>query len=244
MRTIGHGVSFLVLGGMSACSFPTTTELRVRDPGQVSVEVNTPDGHRVILAPGREPEEVTLPRTEPPYLGDVLYEASAIRDTSGAITLRCDACLNVPLQHIVSRDGVATLETPARALPPPISWTNDTLRIPLAYPYYVAGSRSPRGPYTAFRYDLVVPRSSLVDVTRRRPDKHDEGWVYLLAMGIPLTALSVFLYAHMATTTVGSAGWLGEFFGAEFSTLFGLVSDVAGIVELASERGYERRFVP
>src|SRR5450631_2398836 len=97
-------LSLLALPALPACTVPKT-EVRVRDPGDVTLEADTPNGPTEILPRGRKPIEAVLPRTEPPYLGTALFEAHPIRTSLGGIVLRCDACVGFPLQKVLGDDG-------------------------------------------------------------------------------------------------------------------------------------------
>src|SRR5262249_1709510 len=147
------------------------------------------------------------PRSTPPYGTTVLFEASAIRDEQGAVTMRCDACLRVPLVRLLP-PGEGTLTLWAHSLPgdlPQLVWTPEALRVRTAYPYFEHGGRYLHGPYLAFHYDLVVPRDALVEVRKKREDEHGLGWI-LLAIGAAATAGSIALIDDAAHGPHASAG--------------------------------------
>jgi hypothetical protein len=207
---VSTSVAPLALALASGCTPEAWTEVRVREPAAASVEIDTPHGRQVVLPPGREPAENTLPRTMPPYGPDALYEASAIREESGAVTMRCDACPQAPLARVVpgGADVLLTTRTLRNDGPVTVRWERDALRMSFAYPYYVHGGRHLQGPYTAFRYDVVLPKDAVVEVREKREDLHAPGWV-VLAAGVGVTALSVLLL------DLGAKGFHGKSASAE-----------------------------
>ncbi len=211
---------FLALAGAiaacsTACAPAESLTITVRDPGAVAIEAPVGGGQSVeILAPGRSTAEVAFPRSEPPYRGAVLHEAFALRGVDGTIALRCDRCMNAPVQRVVDGDEVirvaafgtsSKMSEPGKsaafleqAEAPIVTWTGDRLRVRLTQPYFVPAGKTLRGPYPAFEYDVVVRRDALVDVRHRREDLHAPGWGAVL-VGVPLTALSAVLLAVGAT---------------------------------------------
>ena len=246
MRALAGAILFV-----TACGSQERYEIHVRDPSDASIEIETPQGSEVLLPPGSTAEERTVPRTTPPYGTTVLFEASAMRDERGAITMRCDACLDVPLVRLMP-PGEGTLTIPAHELPddlPQLAWTPDALRVRMAYPYYRSYGRTSLGPYLAFRYDLVIPRDTLVEVREKREDVHGVGWLALL-IGGALTAGSIALIDDgMHGVASGSSNHalalpVLELVGGILLALPALGLDIAGIACVAAPGGYDVRLGP
>jgi hypothetical protein len=243
-------VLVLAVFALAGCTPAETYELHVRDSSAASVEFETATGMQVLLPPGRTVEERTLPRTSPPYGTTALFEASAIRDAHGAITMRCDACLDVPLVHLVPpEEGTTTLI--AHTLPgdmPDLVWTPESLRVRLAYPYFQHERRYTHGPFVAFRYDLVVPRDALVEVRKKREDLHGRGWIYLL-IGALMSAGSTALIVDGANRfpppgNHDATGPLFEIVGGILLITPSVVLDIAGLAYIAAPGGYDERIGP
>lgn len=249
-----------------ACQPAETIAITVRDPSAVTIEAQVLGNRAVeILPAGRAATEVTFPRSEPPYRGAVLFEASVLRREDGSISMRCDACLKAPALQVVDRNGVtlvaAKVAPPGTpAIPaekyvvqpelPRLMWTNDQLRVGLTQPYWVSSGKSLLGPYPAFEYRMVIPREVLVDARFRREDLKSAGWGMLL-VGVPLTALAT------ALLVVGGKGLFNQPPGPKPSAwpvlawgggcLLGplaLVADAFAIGFLASAPPVDRSLVP
>jgi hypothetical protein len=242
-----HALVLAVLA-TAGCSPREWVEVQLRDPSAATVEIETPEGPKVVLPPGRDPVEVTLPRTAPPYGKDVLFEASALRDANGGITMRCDACLQAPLVRVVPAEGdtISTASVP-NAGPVTLAYAGDALRMRLAYPYWVAlGRNTTRGPFAAFRYDVVIPKDAVAEAREKREDLHGPGWVTLL-VGAVVTAGSIVLI------DVGARGFHdqtapGESIAAVTTGLVlltpGVLLDIFGLSMVLAPAGYDRRVTP
>jgi hypothetical protein len=243
---------FLLTFALTGCMAQESYELRVRDPAAASIQIDTAHGPEVLVAPGKAPEERTLPRTSPPYGSTALFEASAIRDELGGITLRCDACLEVPIVHAIpAGPGVVTLQQ--HTLPgdlPQLAWTPDALHVHLGYPYFSHPGKYLHGPFEAFRYDVVIPREALEEVRKKRENLHPAGWT-MLVIGALLSVGSVALLYDggqgippRSSTSHTSAGTVLEIMGGSLLALPALVLDISGIAYIATPGGYDERIGP
>jgi hypothetical protein len=233
---------------LAGCSPRTWTEVKLRDPSAAAVEIETPHGPEVLLPAGRVAQEITLPRTTPPYGREVLYESSALREEGGAITMRCDACIKAPIVRLVPAGDGATLSTDGlpNAGSVGVAFERDALRMRLAYPYYVPAGRSMHGPYVAFRYDVVVPRDAVMEVREKREDLNGPGWV-VLAVGAALTAGSIALIdlgaqgVHARSAAPESVLGLA---GGILLLMPAAILDLLGIGMVTAPGGYDRRVEP
>jgi hypothetical protein len=179
-------VGFVIALSCAACGDPTvTTTVRVHDPSAVAVQITNEHGEtEVLLPPGREPREVELPRTSPPYEARVLFTASALRRERGTIVLRCDACVGTPTVEAMPSSGQLVLAGTShdeRFVP---EVRGDSLVIHVAYPYQ---PNRRGGPSTAFSVDLVTPTTN-VDELRKKGGDLRGGGLALLITGLVLTA--------------------------------------------------------
>jgi hypothetical protein len=178
----------------AACGDMTvTTTVRVRDPSAVAVQFTNERGEtEVLLPPGREPLEVELPRTSPPYNAHEHFTASALRrGESGAIDLRCDACVGTPRIEALPSSGQLVLAdtTYDKRFVPEVK--GDALLIHVAYPYQ---PNRKGGPSTAFSVDLVTPTTNVAELRQKGGDLRGGG-LTMLIVGLALTATgTVMLY--------------------------------------------------
>jgi hypothetical protein len=239
----------LVIAAAAGCQTPAEWyEVRIRDPSAVSLEIETPHGTKVLLPAGASSAEITVPRTAPPYRGDVLYEASAIREESGAIAMRCDACIRKPLTHLLPADGSMTIQLdPSTAATFRPRWTTDALRLPLAQQYFVpAGRHSVYGPYEAFRYDVVIPRDALVEVRKKREDLRGAGLEELVG-GAVLTAAAAAVMvlgvrgAMSTNETANAWGTIGIVLDANILLPVAVMMDIIGISHSSAPAPYDTK---
>ncbi len=167
-----------------------------------------------------------------------------MRDPSGAITMRCDACTKVPLYHVLPADGhghyfVSRDEDDDSV--PELTWTADELRVGYGYDYYVPSGKTSAGPFTAFRYELAIPRAGVVSIHEHRDDVRGAGLVLLL-IGIPLSVLTVALFDDGAHR--GNAAGVVELVGGGIVVTPALICDLLGLGLATSSAGYDRSLVP
>jgi hypothetical protein len=172
-----------VLPLAAGCYQRSTTELRVRDPGGVTVRVDTPQGQREILPAGRTPADVEIPKTEPPYAGYALFEAHALRRGDGAIRLQCDACLGAPLETVMPPDGhVSYPGAPEDRL----TWNDDTLV--MRFDHFFAGPGRFPTYRVAYSASLVTPLANVVEVRQKVTTDEDD-----LSLGVSILLNVAFL---------------------------------------------------
>jgi hypothetical protein len=154
----------VALSLLPGCAYQTTTtEVRLRDPGMVALQVETPTGTQELLPPGRDALDVELPRTEPPYAGTALFEAHAMRQAgTGAVTLRCDACFGHPLEHVVPVGGLVQYEGAAQER---VQWKDGQMLLSFTQLYLGPGRYARSNP--AYRVWLATPTSNVLEVREK-----------------------------------------------------------------------------
>lgn len=201
----------------TGCTQTLTTEVRLRDPSLVAVRIDTPDGPRDILPAGHDAMDVELPRTEPPYRGTALFEAHAMRDgRTGAITLRCDACLGHPLEHVVPGDGLVTYNGLAQDR---VQWSSGQLS--LAFTHLYSGPGRYVTSNEAYRVWLVTPESNVVQVLEKRTTPS-----YTVSLPVSIALTTIFTAA-----IVGGVVAMASYHSSEGgSSVPGIVALSVGIV--------------
>jgi hypothetical protein len=216
------------------CTQPQT-EVRVRDPGEVALEMDTPSGRAEVLPKSHTPMEAELPRTEPPYLGEALFEAHPIRTQAGGIRLRCDACTGYPLEKALSDDGVMRYDgMPADRL----TWNSERLRMDFVHPFCHPGRYCSQS--GAYRVSLVTDMSNVAEI-RHKEVGTTFGQVLPWTIGV-LAIEGVSVYA-LATSSIASTGWVLGLVGASIFSLPALAMTIFAISTLASPP-YDERVYP
>ncbi|HEY3353429.1 MAG TPA: hypothetical protein VGQ83_09285 [Polyangia bacterium] len=156
----------LALTLLAGCFRLTTTYVRVNDPAAVALAA----GPQEVLPPGREPRVAKLAEGRYWYLLTRLpYEIHAVREPTGAVALRCDACGHAPWP--MTGTAAVLLVDPEGAVRPAFGRARLT-REAIVLPADVTFVRAPRRlqPVVAARPDLIIPWQSVVTARQvRRP---------------------------------------------------------------------------
>ncbi len=206
-----------------------TTEIQVKDPAAVSVRVPSKNGTGAIVLPsGAEPAEVPLPKGEPPYEPGVMFDASAIRRTSGGVTLRCDACVGTPTLVAVPDSGLLTDTVGwSTRLHRIITVHGDTATISrVSYPYLVPAGKTSTS-HTAFVVDVVTPTANIVYARRGGGDTHVGGYVATTMGVLILGAATLVFYDAAHTSSAGNPAVV--YGGGALTALLGLGVVLAGV---------------
>jgi hypothetical protein len=222
------GAVSLLLAG---CLPTPVTAVVLRDPHEVSLEIETPSGKKTLLAARGPSVEVDLPRTVPPWDERLQLTASAIRDGAGGISVRCDACQAVPERQLVPPSGAIVLPGPAARM---VTWQGDELSLRFAYPYDAHFSRRRVAADEAFTVRLVTPTRNVVEVHDKRIAHPREGWWLLGIAGVFVAAAALeFAAATIPGFTSHPDSKSSTAFGAGFLGC-GLALGVDGVVTLAA----------
>jgi hypothetical protein len=209
MATVAGAALFLC-----GCPGTTTTQVLVREPAAVAVEIESSGVPRELL-PARA------------WTGALPGVAYATRAADGSIEVRCASCFGDDAPHGVAYDGGAIIyEGSAREL---LTWRPDALRVRLP----VDSDRSAR-------VTLVVPKNALATVKDWRIADHDLGYA-LLYLGSAV-ALTGSLLGGLAPSSPGTARTALEATGVSLAVL-GLAGMVTGLVYVFSPR-WENQHYP
>jgi hypothetical protein len=215
-----------VVGVVAAgCNSPTT-EVRLRDPSEVALEIDTPSGPQVVLPKSRTPAEVELPRTEPPYLGEALFEAHPIRTARGGIELRCDACVGYPLVKPIGDDGTIHYD----GLPEDrLDWSSTSLRMTYTHPFCHPGRYCGQG--GAYRVRFVT---DMQNVEQIRHVEHGPSPFYMVPIALVLDGVVVASAYGLATAAVGKTAWALGLVGVSLFSWVALPITVLAIASVVS----------
>lgn len=179
----GFGLLPAVLAFASAGCL-TTTQVRVRDPTRVGVHVQRGDAFAEVLAPGKAPR--TAVATEGQYwwfLSKLHYQVHAVRETSGALALRCEECgvARWPLrgQREVLLVGPEGNLTPSFGRP---TLTRETLVVPYDLCFVDVRRHRHRFCRVMTHTRIAIPWTNVAEARRRvKPVRWAGAW--LTAMG-------------------------------------------------------------
>jgi hypothetical protein len=213
----------VVLVACGPTPFHPRTEVHLRELADVRVEVDTPEGRKVLVAPGREPSDATVPNREPPFSHEVRFDASVSRERDGNLIVRCGACGSSPFVRPLS--GTELLFVGAEHASEVVHLDDHDLHIPFTYrwttfaPVYHKGSgttMTPQHDGDAFALDLVTPLSNVVDVRERTDDPRPSATGDIaLGVGLALAGVAGTIYGFhvMDDDHAGVAAKIGGYTG-------------------------------
>jgi hypothetical protein len=212
-------VAILVgIASVLGCGVDHDVRVRVRDPREVALEVETTTGPTRLLPPGDAPVDVPLPPDTPAAAPGLVDGRRALRLENGAIELRCAGCAEYPEMEAVDASGTIALAHADDA----IRWASDGVHVRFVHWRISRGRRARRVRARAFEVTLVTPASNVVEISdHRTASRHNAlseiglGVVFLvvgtvelgvgLGARLPLTARAALSGSSLGWSGLGSA---------------------------------------
>jgi len=225
----GFGLLAVLAFALAGCL--TTTQVRVRDPTRVGVHVQRGDGFAEVLAPGDPPR--TAVAAEKQYwwfLSKLPYRVHAVRETDGALALRCEECglARWPLrgQREVLLVGPEGNVAPSFGRP---AITRENLVLPYELCFVDVRRHRHRFCRVMAPTRITIPRANVSEARRRiKPVRWAGAW--LTAMGAAFLAAGVVAVSPALDGV--SKGWRAAIAAPSFTVGGGLAG--TGIWVLAA----------
>ena len=228
---------FAVLSGCVA-RIPTT-EIAVRDPGLVRVEVRTPAGAQAVLAEGATPTEGSFA-----VLGVPGVVLKVRRDADGALLAECDGCAGLHPGLLVPPRGSMVFSGLAADV---VRSENGALHWQIELHGALPEGTWLRGVYVGTPFDaqleLATPLANVAAVQERQTRVGKDGagsGVWGLVGGAVLTGLGAYALTQMQANSANEALW--QSVGLTLLTL-GIPAMVLGAVNVATP-SEERHVLP
>jgi hypothetical protein len=179
----------------AGCFEITTAEVRVRDTSRVEVQSSTGE---TALAAGAA-DGVLQRGTYVQVFSREPYEVRAGRDSSGAVSLTCEACADPGFPYSGTHD--VTILDPSGRSSPTLSWSLavEPSRVVADYQLCMIQGRH-TCPVTAMAR-LVAPMDDVVEVRRRTEPVRIWGYLLLAVSGAMLAAMSWYTFAPQRGTS-------------------------------------------
>jgi hypothetical protein len=216
--------------------FGTTryTDVRLRDPADVTVSADTPHGREVVLPAGPAPNESVVPKSVPPYYGGTRLPISARREETGETLLRCDTCDQYEATEVVAPTGQAVLDpddgNSVRRNHDQLLWdvTQSLVRYHVGYRGRLHEYDDP-----VARVVVSTPMSNVVSADHVSRGSDKVVGIFEIALAIPLVIGGGYLFAQGTVPQKNDQAFLAG--GAALATL-GVLIGASGIVLAMPER--------
>jgi hypothetical protein len=187
----------------TGCFEVTTAEVRVRDTSRVEVQ-SSKTGETVL---GAGATDAVLQRdTYWQVFSREPYEVRASRDSSGAVSLTCEACADPGFPYTGTRD-ITILDPSGRSLPT-LSWSLGVEPTRVVADYQVCMIQGRHSCPVSTQARLVAPMDDVVEVRRRTEPVRVWGYLLLAVSGAMLAAMSWYTFApHPGTSFEDRAPW-------------------------------------